>query len=91
MSVHPVGAPERDEPSEQPLHRWRFGSAEFDEARSELRVGGLLVDVQPKPLQLLARLLAAPGEVVPKDQLLKFQQMPIEPSMFREPIANHQS
>lgn len=70
MSVHPVGAPERDEPSEQPLHRWRFGSAEFDEARSELRVGGLLVDVQPKPLQLLARLLAAPGEVVPKDQLL---------------------
>lgn len=52
-----------------PLHRWRFGTAEFDEARFELRVGGLLVDLQKKPLQLLALLLATPGEVVTKDRI----------------------
>jgi eukaryotic-like serine/threonine-protein kinase len=52
-----------------PLHRHRFGSAEFDEARFELRVGGLLVELQTKPLQLLALLLATPGEVVLKDRI----------------------
>ena len=52
-----------------PLYRYRFGPAEFDEARFELRVGGLLVDLQTKPLQLLALLLATPGEVVSKDRI----------------------
>ena len=52
------------------LHRWRFGSAEFDELRFELRVNGRPVTLQPRPLQLLARLLATPGEVVSKDELL---------------------
>jgi non-specific serine/threonine protein kinase len=52
------------------LHwRYRFGSAEFDEARLELRVGGLAVEVQQKPLQLLALLLATPGAVVTKDEI----------------------
>lgn len=58
---------------EQPktaLFRYRFGSAEFDEARFELRVGGLPVEVQRKPLELLAVLLAHAGEVVTKDELL---------------------
>lgn len=53
-----------------PLYCWRFGNAEFDEARNELRVGGLLVELQPKPLQLLALMLATPGKVVAKDKLL---------------------
>ncbi len=52
-------------------HLFRFGSAEFDEARAELRVGGLPVDVQQKPLQLLALLLAQPGEVVRKEDLYR--------------------
>lgn len=52
------------------LHRWRFGTAEFDEARFELRVGGVLVELQQKPLQVLALLLAHAGEVVAKDRIL---------------------
>lgn len=50
-------------------YRYRFGTAEFDESRFELRVAGLLVDVQRKPLQILARLLATPGEAVSREQL----------------------
>ena len=54
-----------------PVHyRYRFGSAEFDEARFELRVGGLLVDVQQKPLQLLALLIRLPGETIDRDTIL---------------------
>ncbi|HKQ14827.1 MAG TPA: winged helix-turn-helix domain-containing protein, partial [Steroidobacteraceae bacterium] len=52
------------------LYRYRFGSAEFDEARFELRVSGLPVDIQRKPLEILACLLAHAGEVVTKDELL---------------------
>lgn len=52
------------------LFRYRFGSAEFDEARFELRVSGLPVDVQRKPLELLSVLLAHAGEVVTKAELL---------------------
>lgn len=48
-------------------YSYRFGSAEFNEARFELRVAGLVIDVQHKPLQLLALLLAAAGEVVSKE------------------------
>jgi eukaryotic-like serine/threonine-protein kinase len=54
-----------------PLFRYRFGSAEFDEARFELRVSGLPVDVQRKPLEILSQLLAHAGEVVTKDELLE--------------------
>lgn len=50
-------------------YRYRFGTAEFDEARFELRVGGLAVDLQRKPLQLLALLLASPGAVVTKEEI----------------------
>ena len=52
------------------VYRWRFGSAEFDAARHELRVGGLVVELQPKPLRMLALLLATPGETVTKERLL---------------------
>jgi serine/threonine protein kinase/DNA-binding winged helix-turn-helix (wHTH) protein len=53
-----------------PLFRYRFGTAEFDEARVELRVRGEPVDIQRKPLEILACLLAHAGEVVTKDELL---------------------
>ncbi len=52
------------------LYRTRFGTAEFDQGRFELRVGGLLVELQHKPLRLLAMLLAAPGQVLAKEHLL---------------------
>lgn len=54
-----------------PLHRYRFGSVEFDEARLELRVGGLPVDMEPRPLQVLALLLRHAGEVVTKEEILE--------------------
>ena len=50
-------------------YRYRFGTAEFDSARFELRVGGLAVEAQHKPLQLLSLLLASPGEVVTKETI----------------------
>jgi serine/threonine protein kinase/DNA-binding winged helix-turn-helix (wHTH) protein len=48
---------------------WRFGEAELDESRLELRVRGALVDIERKPLELLMLLLRQPGEVVTKEEL----------------------
>ncbi len=62
--------PRRPDAARALLYRWRFGSAEFDEARFELRVGGVLVELQQKPLQVLALLLAHASEVVAKDRIL---------------------
>ncbi|GAB3279393.1 protein kinase domain-containing protein [Parahaliea aestuarii] len=56
--------------SKTALFRYRFGTAEFDEARFELRVAGLPVDIQRKPLEVLAKLLAHAGEVVTREELL---------------------
>jgi non-specific serine/threonine protein kinase len=53
------------------LYRFRFGTAEFDEVRFELRIDGEAVAVQRKPLEILAYLLAHPGEVVTRDELLE--------------------
>ena len=47
-----------------PLYCYRFGNVTFDEARFELLVGGLPVDLEQKPLQLLSVLLQHGGEVV---------------------------
>jgi DNA-binding winged helix-turn-helix (wHTH) protein len=55
-----------DEPS---LYRYSFGGAEFDEARSELRVAGLAVELEQRPLQLLACLLHRADEVVSREEL----------------------
>jgi eukaryotic-like serine/threonine-protein kinase len=52
------------------LYRYRFGTAEFDEAAFTLRVGGVPAEVQRKPLEILALLLHHSGEVVTKDELL---------------------
>lgn len=53
-----------------PQQIWRFADCEFDEDRYELRVGGVPVDVEVKPLQVLRALLRHSGEVVTKDELL---------------------
>ena len=53
------------------LYRWRFGSVEFDEARRELRVAGLAVEIEPKPLDVLSLLLRHAGEVATKQELFE--------------------
>lgn len=52
------------------LYRYRFGSAEYDALRRELRVGGIVVDLEPKPMEVLAFLLEHAGEAVSREQLL---------------------
>ena len=49
---------------------WRCANVELDESTLELRVGGELVPLEPKPLELLMWLLRHPGEVVTRDELL---------------------
>ncbi len=53
------------------LYRWRFGGVEFDESRRELRVAGLPVEMEHKPLEVLSLLLRHAGEVVTKDELFE--------------------
>jgi eukaryotic-like serine/threonine-protein kinase len=60
-----------DTGGEAPLYRYRFGAAEFDEVRFELRVGGLGVELEQKPLLVLAELLRHVGEVVTKEELFE--------------------
>jgi len=62
----PVAPPPRDL-----SFRYRFDNAEFDEAQAALRVDGVSVAVEPRPLQLLAELLRRPNEVVTKDELFE--------------------
>lgn len=50
--------------------RWRFGDVELDESALELRVGGEVVQLEPKALEVLRVLVRRPGEVVTKDELL---------------------
>jgi eukaryotic-like serine/threonine-protein kinase len=56
---------------DRPTFSYRFGSAEFDEARFELRVAGLPVDVERRALEVLSYLLRHAGELVTKDELLR--------------------
>ncbi|MET0534235.1 MAG: winged helix-turn-helix domain-containing protein [Steroidobacter sp.] len=51
--------------------RYRFGTAEFDSQRLELRVAGAHVEVQRKPLEILAQLLQNAGSIVTRQQLLE--------------------
>ncbi len=50
-------------------YRYRFGTAEFDEVRVELCVDGRTVQVQRRPLEVLAVLLRHAGEVVTREEL----------------------
>ena len=49
---------------------WSFAGRTFDESRLELRVGGEVVDLELKPLEVLLYLLRHAGEVVSKSELL---------------------
>lgn len=55
----------------RPHFSYRFGTAEFDESRFELRVAGLPVEVERRALEVLAYLLRHAGEVVTKEELLR--------------------
>jgi eukaryotic-like serine/threonine-protein kinase len=54
-----------------PLYRFRFGAAEFDESLFELSLSGLVVDIEPKPLEVLAALLRDPGKPMTREELLR--------------------
>lgn len=54
---------------EPPLYCYGFGNAQFDEARVELRIGGLVVELEQRPLQVLALLLRHADEVVTREEL----------------------
>lgn len=58
----------RTEVAARPVYR--FGSAEFDELRFELKVQGRVVQVQRKPLEVLALLLKRGDGVVTQDELM---------------------
>lgn len=58
-------------PAAAPSFVWRFGPAEFDEARWRLTVAGQLVELEPRPLEVLRQLLRYAGEVVRKDELVE--------------------
>jgi DNA-binding winged helix-turn-helix (wHTH) protein/TolB-like protein len=49
---------------------WKFADCEFNELKVELRRGGLVVDLELKPLELLQQLLIRAGDVVTKQELL---------------------
>ncbi len=48
---------------------YRFGIFEFDAPSGELRKSGRVVALEPQPAKALALLLAAPGEIVAREQL----------------------
>lgn len=58
-------------PAATPSFVWRFGQAEFDEARWRLTVAGQPVELEPRPLEVLRQLLRYAGEVVRKDELVE--------------------
>jgi non-specific serine/threonine protein kinase len=60
-----------DSDADLPLYRYCFGSAEFDQSRFDLLVAGERVEVQRKPLEVLALLLRHAGEVVTREELLE--------------------
>jgi DNA-binding winged helix-turn-helix (wHTH) protein/TolB-like protein len=50
---------------------WQFANCEFDDLRYEIRVGGRVMELERKPLDLLRYLLLKSGEVVRKEELLE--------------------
>lgn len=50
---------------------WSFGAVEFDERRWQLRVRGAAVELEPRPLEILACLLRHAGETVSREELLQ--------------------
>lgn len=50
---------------------WRFGEAEFDERAGVLKLAGIEIELEPRPLEVLGYLLRHAGEVVTKEELLE--------------------
>lgn len=50
---------------------WHFGNVVLDERSRELKLDGVPIALEPKPLELLRVLVRRPGEVVTKDELLE--------------------
>jgi eukaryotic-like serine/threonine-protein kinase len=50
---------------------WKFADAEFDEQKCELRVAGEVVELEPRPREILLCLLRHVGETVSKEELLQ--------------------
>jgi DNA-binding winged helix-turn-helix (wHTH) protein len=50
---------------------WHFADCEFDELSRELRVQGVPIEVEIKPLEVLRQLLLRPGEVLTKEELVE--------------------
>lgn len=56
---------------ETPARVWRFEDCELDELRRQLRVHGVLIELESKPLEVLIQLLRHAGEVITKEELLE--------------------
>jgi len=62
------------DPSTGPaLHsaRWRFGDFELDEGKRELTRYGKVLELEPKPLNMLMLMLRHPGELITKSDLME--------------------
>ena len=53
-----------------PAALWSFGETLFDEFKWELRVRGVAVELEPRPLEILLLLLRHAGETVTREELL---------------------
>jgi serine/threonine protein kinase/DNA-binding winged helix-turn-helix (wHTH) protein len=53
------------------IRLWRFAECEFDEMSRELKVKGVSVELEVKPLDVLLQLLQHAGEVLTKEELLE--------------------
>ena len=62
---------------------WSFADAEYNEARRELRVGGMTQTVEPRPLAVLQELLSRGGEVATRQELLEavWQSLVVDQSL----------
>jgi DNA-binding winged helix-turn-helix (wHTH) protein len=58
-------------PEPQPARRYRFGLFEADVATGELRRQGIRIKLNAQPFQLLALLLARPGELLTRDEIAR--------------------
>ena len=50
---------------------FRFGNCELDESNGELRVGGTLIEIEPRQRALLLYLLRQPGKILTKEELIE--------------------
>lgn len=57
-------------PQQAAAQAWRFDRFELDAARGVLRAGGAEVALRPKTFELLRYLVANPGRLIPKRELL---------------------